>query len=269
MLKRKSIILGSKEFGETFHLAACLLANPTIKIIFKKMGKQLIKHQRLFLQQVLRGRLVEEIATHKISDSTKLTKGKIHANDICAAFSRIAERNKKGVKKYLEEKLNKSGNKVLVWIRQGDYQPWRNTSISSLRKVKKTIQNLHLLPVLMGPKIKGMTTKASLIEHFKIKPFEGKIGPQLYLLKLLKDQYNVVASCGMMSGGMDAGAFLGISTIYFAHPNYEDHDRFDKLPKEFKFIKILLNKNYCPKENPDFSNRVLAELRKRLRALSR
>ncbi|MDG9669051.1 hypothetical protein ONV78_15005 [Hahella sp. CR1] len=106
-------------------------------------------------------------------------------------------------------------NKVLVWVRRGS-KDRRGTSEASLQQVVEALDARGLVAVLVGDlrDIKKVPAKA-----IDLTPVQNT----LYTLKasyvsqggmlLCAHGMGVFASIGMMSGGMDFGAFLGIPTV--------------------------------------------------------
>jgi len=110
--------------------------------------------------------------------------------------------------------------KVLIWQRPEEtkYESWRNSKRSLTLQMIQLLEDNGVTPVLIGPTHRGRTTVN--LGQFWDKDF-FKLGhclcKQLWFVNDLFENHNVLASIGMMSGGMDGAAlFFGRKTIFLA-----------------------------------------------------
>lgn len=110
--------------------------------------------------------------------------------------------------------------KVLIWQRPEDteYEKWRNSKSSLTLQLIKLFKSNHVTPVLIGPK-KNHKEAVDLGAFWENTFFTSghSLCKQLWFINDLFQNHQVLASVGMMSGGMDGAAlFFGRKTIFFA-----------------------------------------------------
>jgi len=290
--------LDKNEFGETYHVAAALIVS-TLKgnIASLKINLGLASpEQRKFIELIAANILAEEALVTPIVLDTPQWKVSVEkrrfpdATEIIGdAFRKEAEKSSAAklaarIKKYFianvestnfdrifeKYKIQKEGEKFLIYVRQVSQERGRGTSDTSrnmhigclCQLVQNLIQSNESISVIIAGDInqtdfnKHYQKSAGFKEQSRItvigKFFEGKnfldipgesIAKQVAFYHQLYDAYNLKCIIGMKSGALDGLAFSGIPVIFITddeiattHPN-----RMIKASMEIPYFKPV----YC------------------------
>lgn len=110
--------------------------------------------------------------------------------------------------------------KVLIWERPEDtkYESWRNSKRSLTDQMIEMLEANDIAPVLIGAK-RASKNAINLGQFWGRRFFKSGhcLCKQLWFVNDLFQNHQVIASIGMMSGGMDGAAlFFGRKTIFIA-----------------------------------------------------
>jgi hypothetical protein len=223
-------VAGNEEFGEKYHVAIALLRAPELKAYV--LGRD-IHHAKSFLTVLASGR-VDHFEDHTFrEDDLRPTR---ESTDIYCYEKWSADEVQRWREKILKASSSKSaeindflaknlgppgGDSALIWIRNTEYKPERNSTGRSVTKLIEVVREQGLRPVLVGDPVgEYVEGFGNLIAFFRNKIFdcEESICSQLLMFDALRQNYGVRVSIGMKSGGMDGpGLFLGLPTISFSH----------------------------------------------------
>jgi len=240
----KLFYLTDKEFGDTYHVAAalvlCASGSPVEVVVAPGRKAAAIYH---FLRSVSSVGLLEREPSVRradpLPDATDLISAWAESRapgEKSAGIREIRRRflqslsraDKNAVEQFLLQKpnLSTSDPKVLIWIRNDpDYARWRNTTAACIQTLADEMKKNKLSPVLVGHGLASLTEDqkqwGQLVEFFEDDTFKQdpktSIARQLWMFELLKSsRFNIVAQIGMVSGGMDGPALLGLPTVEFA-----------------------------------------------------
>ncbi|OZG75175.1 hypothetical protein BTA51_01970 [Hahella sp. CCB-MM4] len=227
--------VGTNEFGEVLHIAALAAAmsiknqSMVVKIIpadpreekisveqarrfLAKFGVQAFQAKSQSSDDLVPGKTTETIY-QLLSDKGSSTTMRIGIRD---AFRRVCQPGSDSEAAGEISKLFGKGykkDKVLVWVRK-NHEGGRGMSEDALKQLTTEIKRAGLVPVLAGDKpTKPIARALNLVDlqrgYYENDESYVKQGALLSTAQKL----GVFASVGMMSGGMDFGAFLGIPTV--------------------------------------------------------
>ncbi|AZZ90352.1 hypothetical protein EUZ85_06320 [Hahella sp. KA22] len=236
-LSKTSAIVGTNEFGEVLHIAAWTIAKQlsdsypdlVVKIIqapateskvtdtqIKNFLSNFIHPDKIF-NDVSYGNdnLLPGATTETVFNALGFMGSSFIRSEISKKFIHVCNKGKfEGLESKLSKELQtKERNKVLVWVRN-NHDGGRGLSQAALVQLVNAITSQNLKPVLIGDRPAKMPKSVySLIElqrdAYKQANSYLMQGAVLNACKKM----GVFASVGMMSGGMDYGAFLGLPTV--------------------------------------------------------
>lgn len=236
--------IDKKEFGEAYHIGASMIFDRSVKVtlVYDKKPKEAVDKE-IFLQQIdgnsKRIRYMQRKKYEIKKKNNEFTPLKETAEIINSEFKENKETAQKKIRKnflqYLsahdKEKVenfiknnfkNKKSNKIFIWIRSSSYEPQRNTTVESVAQLIKICKKIDLIPILIGTYISGIEKyiyprQPNLINFHKLDIFQIKnYVRQLYMIEVLRKNYNLKCSIGIMSGAMDGPALLGLPTFWIA-----------------------------------------------------
>ena len=112
----------------------------------------------------------------------------------------------------------RSPTKVLLWVRQSAYHPWRNTHHGELLELVERSRAAGLAPVLVGDALDGAppSEAVDLTLFWKQPLFQGADmrRAQLQLFEHLKGVHGLVGQIGVTTAGMDGPALMGLPTLF-------------------------------------------------------
>lgn len=154
--------------------------------------------------------------------------------------------------------------KILIWLRSKDYQSHRNTSLRSVEQLVDRCKSRRVMPVFIGPRLKGLPDGSIGLWDFYKDPFfkEHNIAKQLWCLNHLYEHGGVIASLGMMSGAMDGLAMIcGKKVVFLARKE-------DATPRMVKVAAAVPDLHWVELSYPDkfleLSEGEMAEIEKRI-----
>jgi hypothetical protein len=139
-----------------------------------------------------------------------------------------------------------AGNKVLIWIRTGAHDAWRNTRPDELLKLIALAREVDLVPVLVGDAFPGEAIPDGVVDmtfFWKAPLFQGADmrRAQLQLFEYLTQAHRLAGQVGVTTAGMDGPALMGLPTVYLtdkpnvrlgawvgAVPGYREHVRGER-----------------------------------------
>ena len=112
-----------------------------------------------------------------------------------------------------------AANKVLIWIRTGAHDAWRNTRPAELLELIDLARGVGLVPVLVGDAFPGEAIPAGVVDmtfFWKAPLFQGADmrRAQLQLFEYLTQAHRLVGQVGVTTAGMDGPALMGLQTLY-------------------------------------------------------
>ena len=112
-----------------------------------------------------------------------------------------------------------AANKVLIWIRTGAHDAWRNTRPAELLELIDLARGVGLVPVLVGDAFPGEAIPAGVVDmtfFWKAPLFQGADmrRAQLQLFEYLTQAHRLVGQVGVTTAGMDGPALMGLPTLY-------------------------------------------------------
>ncbi len=138
------------------------------------------------------------------------------------------------------------GNKVLLWIRTGAHDAWRNTQRDELLELIDLALAEGLVPVLVGDGFPGGSIPAGVVDmtfFWKAPLFQDADmrRAQLQLFEYLSEAHALVGQVGVTTAGMDGPALMGLPTLYLTNkpnvrlgawvgavPGYQEHVRGER-----------------------------------------
>ena len=139
-----------------------------------------------------------------------------------------------------------AANKVLIWIRTGAHDAWRNTRPAELLELIDLARGVGLVPVLVGDAFPGEAIPAGVVDmtfFWKAPLFQGADmrRAQLQLFEYLTQAHRLVGQVGVTTAGMDGPALMGLPTLYLTDkpnvrlgawvgvvPGYREHLRGER-----------------------------------------
>ena len=111
------------------------------------------------------------------------------------------------------------GNKVLMWIRTGAHDAWRNTRPDELLELIDLARGVDLVPVLVGDAFPGEVIPDGVVDmtfFWKAPLFQGADmrRAQLQLFEYLMQAHGLAGQVGVTTAGMDGPALMGLPTLY-------------------------------------------------------
>lgn len=286
-------LTGGCELGEIYHVAAMLCQNASIPVVMSSSGDSLSLAAHEFLQEI-KGASIEVVNPkdcHIPNSENKLlpkyNQSWKTANWLRKRLADFTERYSfvlkcYGVSKcedikllerfrhFASKRLKKVKNhyKVLIWIRNVEHEPERNSTVASIDQLRELVLEMGFFPVLVGKKLKDLrVNETDFLNFYDCNEFASISGnplkKQLQLLRVLNTEYNTFASVGMKSGGMDGGAFFsGIPTVFFEeaqevgypsrmekiakiHPNFRKIDLQMEGDNNGRFVGFLKEELQC------------------------
>lgn len=255
------IAINQHEFGEIYHIGAAMVLCENFEVYL--VGDD-VTWKKKFIDSITstdyRTKLISEVEYSELKKrdefknlsymtkiiSVKYLCDKESRRKIRDAFLKKRNENEACVRKFLNEKISdRTKMKILIWIRNRRYDSGRNSTIIALKQLRDTVKDMDLDPIFIGNTLVNIeeiiTDRPNFIRFYEDHPFEKDVLRQLLMFELMRTEFNVKAQIGMMSGGMDGPAFLGMPTIWFAtRPVAERRmdDLIDILP-QYKKITIL------------------------------
>jgi hypothetical protein len=109
--------------------------------------------------------------------------------------------------------------KVLLWIRDGAHHPGRNTVVSEVLELSRSLHRAGVVPVLVGDALRGGAVPADAVDmilFWKDAIFRGSDARrvQLQFFEHLRRSHGVVGQLGVTTAGMDGPALMGMPTMY-------------------------------------------------------
>ena len=245
------------EFGEFYHLATALILRPESKyVLFGEIPKGIITFLDLFGEtpKPLDVKKYNKFNYHSIGYTADIFKmfigkhdelSKVKTKFISLIDDNLSNDHKEQIKKKVKKlNLNTKTKKCFVWIRKGKYKPNRNISSIGLIQLKNILNDFNIEPLFVGATIGDFKKENNnnLIEFYNDEPFNNcNILEQLYLFRILIEEYNFLFSVGMKSGSMDGLAFaFNFRTFYFA--TNDSNKRMNKVSQVFsQLIHIKIN----------------------------
>jgi hypothetical protein len=146
---------------------------------------------------------------------------------------------------WTEENLSGAceASKILLWIRTGAHDAWRNTRRDELLELIGLALAESLVPVLVGDAFPRGSIPAGVVDmtlFWKAPLFQGADmrRAQLQLFEYLMQAHALVGQVGVTTAGMDGPALMGLPTLYLtdapnvrlgtwvgAVPGYQEHVR--------------------------------------------
>ncbi len=153
-----------------------------------------------------------------------------------------------GWKNPFKKQFRSDKPKVLIWQRPETmkFEHWRNTKPTLTQQMIGMLQSSDITPILIGPKVYDSSC-INLGDFWTDGFFQNghNLCKQLWFQHDLFQNYNVQASIGMMSGGMDGAAlFFGHKTIFIARES-------DAKPRMAKVASVVPGMNWLRVEYPD------------------
>jgi hypothetical protein len=219
--------IDKNEFGETYHVGAAMVFCTDVEAYLVGDG---MEDRKEFLSSLGGENRVHCITRNEydcerdkfnyVGCTTNIIKQHFQNKrlDLEKFFlGRLSNEELKEIKGFLSQRIkDKTKKYVLVWIRNGGYKVERNITSLALKQLEKAVKELGYDPIYIGEKIENIDAHQNLIEYYKDSIFTiNRIRRQLWMFKLLQENC-VICATGMMSGGIDGPAFLGMPTIYFA-----------------------------------------------------
>jgi hypothetical protein len=249
------VVAAHKEFGEKYHVGAALLLAPKLRVLVVGPDKHFAVP---FLSLLADGRVerIENVPSarstyHRVSESTGIYCQQWSPEApqrLCEAALKTVRQKETDVMAFLARRngfLKKPA--ALVWARNEDYQPERNSTSTSISQLVSLVEEVGLCPIVIGRRVADWLPSAdNLIEFYKNSLFRGhdSIATQLLMFDSLIRTCGVRVSIGMKSGGMDGpGLFLGLPTVSFFEPNRRSSRRLKQIAKTIKnFFTVALDK---------------------------
>lgn len=249
----KPVHIDMHEFGEIYHIAAYLAADPKHKAIV--IGNDDFSGYCDFLNNVSQGSTTLE---NKRAPGRSIAPG--HTADYFArersnaVDRRVLERLRPLLSPPSKEAINAvkrySGlqKSCLLWVRNGTYKPERNLTGIAFDQLLQVLGDCGYKPIIIGHKSHFVheDEETNLVEYYKKPCFYRKPQAQLEFLSHLCDMADVRFSIGMKSGAMDGLAFARqLKTIYFG--NLHRNDRMNKVGSAFgafTFIPVTYRKKF-------------------------
>lgn len=224
----------SSSFGEIYHFALALaLDDMWTGVLIGTPCDRRLRIFRNFLRLFAEEKRLEVVA----SDQPRNWQHRGKSTEIF--LNKWSEGNRRRIRRVIREKgkdhvplvlsyLNEKGiepikkPRLLIWIRnRSDYQSSRNSTECSTNQLVSTARQLDMQPIIVGHPVGRFTPAPENLVGFHnddcFTRSDDSILLQLLMFQQLREEYGVVASVGMKSGGMDGPAlFLGIHTIQFA-----------------------------------------------------
>ena len=146
---------------------------------------------------------------------------------------------------WTEKKLSGAppANKVLLWVRTGAHDDWRNTRRDELFQLISRALDEGLVPMVVGDSFPSETIPAGVVDmtlFWKAPLFQGADmrRAQLQFFEHLMQAHALVGQMGVTTAGMDGPALMGLPTLYLtdapnvrlgawvgAVPGYQEHVR--------------------------------------------
>ncbi len=109
--------------------------------------------------------------------------------------------------------------KVLLWIRDGAHHPGRNTAVSEVVELSRSLHRAGVVPVLVGDALRGGAVPAEAVDmilFWKDAAFRESDArrAQLQFFEHLRGSHGVVGQVGVTTAGMDGPALMGLPTLY-------------------------------------------------------
>ncbi|MDE0887147.1 MAG: hypothetical protein OSB70_16620 [Myxococcota bacterium] len=156
-----------------------------------------------------------------------------------------AEKIPETIVDWADEKLSGSSaaNKILLWVRTGAHDSWRNTRRDELLELIECALAERLVPVLVGDAFSRNSIPAGVVDmtlFWKAPLFQGMDmrRAQLQFFEYLMQAHALVGQVGVTTAGMDGPALMGLPTLYLtdapnvrlgawvgAVPGYQEHVR--------------------------------------------
>lgn len=242
--------LGKFEFGDMYHAAATLLLKPDVEFCFVGTDSEQDAYFE-FIQSFGPTNLTRVSVQQYKKDKDKYFRAGMSA-DVIEKFSLNDDTKKRfldvssfdecddNLREFIESRVRKCDCPVvLIWIRDQEYREDRNSTFESIKRLKNRLQAAGYKTVLIGSELDEFRSETGNFLNFhQEEPFRSSVRCQLRMFWLLQAHYNVVASVGMMSGGMDGPAFFSnLPAIFFC--KQEDDGRMSKVCQTFTNMKII------------------------------
>jgi hypothetical protein len=222
-VKTKEILLtcNAMSFGEVFHVAAAAILNEHVKW---RVKHETDEHRRTtqFLEECSLGREHLQVSRQR-RNSTKATTIVAEAFKKSAADSQKLLRDswlptsldRSGIQAFCDKRLASiDGMKVLLWNRDRDYEPERNTSPMLLEQLSQLAHDCRMVPLIVGSCPTRIPPNSyDLTGHWR-QPGIKTYREQLAFFDELREKYSALGSIGNRSGAMDGPALLGLRTLY-------------------------------------------------------
>jgi hypothetical protein len=245
---------GGFSFGEGWYLAAAgVLAGVAIQVEPEKDGT--LQAERFLHDAGLSAQLQLYRSRPRAMKHTTEIVGRAFRADPRLARSKLRaaflgdERIPNSIAQWVERKLEDaharrfSGNKVLVWIRDGVHHPDRNTKFEELVELTTAVQRAGLVPVLIGDAIReGRIPDGALdmILFWKDPIFRqaDMRRAQLQFFEFLKLRHGLVGQLGVTTAGMDGPALMGLPTLYLTDaPNVRMREWVSAVPGYHELVR--------------------------------
>jgi hypothetical protein len=108
---------------------------------------------------------------------------------------------------------------VLLWVRDGEHHPRRNTTAAELAELATRAQDAGLVPVVIGEAVRGGglprgAVDMTLFSRDPVFQRDDTRRAQLQLFEHLKRARGLVGQVGVTTAGMDGPALMGLATMY-------------------------------------------------------
>ena len=243
----------SFSFGEGWYLAAAaVLSDVTIQI--EPQMPQTAQAERFLRDAGLADRLRPARPRPRANKQLPAIVAQAFRADASSAQRRLraaflgGEAIPEAIADWAEARLSGAspGNKVLIWIRTGAHDAWRNTRPDELLKLIDLAREVDLVPVLVGDAFPGEAIPDGVVDmtfFWKAPLFQGADmrRAQLQLFEYLTQAHRLAGQVGVTTAGMDGPALMGLPTLYLtdrpnvrlgawvgAVPGYQEHVRGER-----------------------------------------